>query len=105
MACLVLGAVAPALAQFEGTVSADDLTWFNERGEVVGMPGQIVDMPKARYVKQMRSVGPDQCIPPNPEWTLVAESESHCWYEIPQEQQEASAGTRRRGCMPGSRRR
>jgi hypothetical protein len=91
VACVALGAAAPGLAQFQGMVSADDLTWFNERGEVVAMPGQIVDLPKARYVKQMRSVGPDQCIPPNPEWTLVAESESHCWYEIPQEPRDGES--------------
>ena len=83
-ACLVLVAI-PSAAQYGGSVSVDDNTdWYTKRGEPADLPGRIVYMPKARYVKQMQEVGPDQCIPPNASWKLVAQNDTHCWYEVPQ---------------------
>jgi hypothetical protein len=77
----------PALGQYQGGITIDDDTgWYFERGTPVPMPGKIVIAPKARYVKQMQSVGPDKCIPPNESWKLVAESQSQCWYEVPGQQ-------------------
>lgn len=76
-------------AQYQGSVSQDDVQWYFDRDMPAPWPGRIVFMPKARYVKQMKSVGPDVCLPPNPDWTLVAENATHCWYEVPR---QAGAG-------------
>lgn len=67
-----------------------DLAWFNGPRTPIPPPNHTVIAPKARIVKQMQSLGPDQCIPPNPSWSLLEEYKIQCLYEVPDSSKEGA---------------